>query len=288
MQKIILGVLAIIAIAGWALAYDFHSESGDLSRQLAGLEAEQVKTTAALEAARSDLKEQAVSAGSLEEVQDRLGAAEADAAALDEELQRKQSELAAATKATEDRRLELSEVERQLVEQSASLETVRQEAERAAQEVERLRAESVELAQMAQQLRRGQPAEADPEGSTTAAPGETMAKAESVSEMPAADQKNRMEQMFHVLDMNGDAEIDELEFRLNSIKLLGVIDSNGDGFVTPNETLLSPDRFSRFDENGDRKIAPVEFVEAFRVIDGDSGGTITLQDYTAFVEGTSK
>lgn len=287
MQKIILGVLAIVAAAGWAAAYVFFTESGDLTGRLANAEAERAKVESALDAARGDLKKQTDSTGSLAAIEKKLGAAEANSIVLDKQLQDKRSELAEVTREIESQKLELSRLERQLREKALSLKAAEQDAELAEREVARLRAESAELTQTAEQLRKGAPAE-----TAAAAPAaESMAKLETPAgapEPPAMDRQSRIERSFKLLDKNSDGEIDEFEFRLNSVRLLGLLDTNDDGFVTRNETLLPPDRFSLFDQDGDGKIAPIEFIEAFRILDRDDKGVITQKDYEAFIESAAK
>jgi Ca2+-binding EF-hand superfamily protein len=66
------------------------------------------------------------------------------------------------------------------------------------------------------------------------------------------------------------------------------MDANDDGFVTPDETQLPPDRFRLFDQNGDGKIGSIEFVEAYQVLDHDCKGAISREDYQAFIESAAK
>ncbi|MEO3427311.1 EF-hand domain-containing protein [Pelagibius sp. CAU 1746] len=305
MQKIILGILAIAAVAGWAAAYVFFADSGELADRLADAEAARAEAASAVEAARSDLAKQAAAAGSLAAAEKKLGAAQADILVLEKQVGDKRSELAEVAGEIESRKLELRKVERQLIEKRTSLETATQDAELAGHEVERLRAESAELMQTAERLRKDAPGAAGsgpaaapstatsstatsstPMSSTGATAG--LAAQPRTSEPQTMDQKSRIERMFKLLDKNGDGEIDEFEFRLNSIRLLGAIDTNDDGVVTPDETLLPPERFSLFDKDGDGKIASLEFVEAFRILDRDSKGAITLEDYQAFIDSAAK
>ncbi|WP_193368638.1 hypothetical protein [Pelagibius marinus] len=292
MQKIILGILAILAVAGWAAAYVFYTESGDLTERLVSAEAGRAEAEGELSAAQGDLKKQADAVGSLAEIEKKLASAEANADVLDKQLQGKRSELADLTKDIEAQKLELSKLERQLREQTTSLETARQDAALAEHEVERLRAESAELAQTAERLQKEAPAEAAAAAAGTTAPtAGSMAKLEAPAGAPeprAMDEKSRIERSFKVLDKNGNGEIDEFEFRLNSVRLLGLLDTNDDGFVTRDETLLPPDRFSLFDQDGDEKIVPIEFIEAFRILDRGGKGVITQKDYEDFIESAAK
>jgi hypothetical protein len=43
MQKVILGTLAVVAVAGWAVAFVFLNKSGDLGGKLETSEAERAK-----------------------------------------------------------------------------------------------------------------------------------------------------------------------------------------------------------------------------------------------------
>jgi hypothetical protein len=194
------------------------------------------------------------------------------------------------TREIESQKLELSKLERQLTEKTLSLKAAEQDAELATREVERMRAESAELAETAERLRQQTPAEAA--APATAAPAaESMAKLETSPGAPepqAMDEKSRIERSFKLLDKNGNGEIDEFEFRLNSVRLLGLLDTNDDGFVTRDETLLPPDRFSLFDQDSDGKIVPIEFIEAFRILDRDDKGAITQKDYEDFIESAAK
>jgi DNA repair exonuclease SbcCD ATPase subunit len=290
MQKIILGALAILAAAGWAAAYVFYSESGDVSERLANAEAGRAKLESALDAAKGDLKKQNDSAGSLAEIEEKLGAAEASSIVLEKQLRGKRTELAEVTREIESQKLELSKLERELVAKTTALKSAEQDAEFATREVELLRAEAAELTQTAEHLRKESPAMPDP-AAAAAAPAEKMAKLETQpgeAEAPAMDRQSRVERNFKLLDKNGNGEIDEFEFRLNSVRLLGLLDTNDDGFVTRDETLLPPDRFSLFDQDSDGKIVPIEFIEAFRILDRDDKGAITQKDYEDFIESAAK
>jgi uncharacterized phage infection (PIP) family protein YhgE len=284
MQKIILGVLAILAVAGWAAAYVYFTESREVADRLTSVEAERASVVAALDLARSDLQKQTDLAGRLEEIEKNLSAAEVRSDALTKEVQDKQFDLASTSAEIEAKNRELSQVERQLDGSTASLDAKKQEAELASQEVDRLRTKVAELAQAAEQMRSQTPAAAMAPSEAMASPATQPAESES----QATDPQVRANRMFQVLDANGDGAIDELEFRLHSIKLLGIIDANADGFVTPDETQLPPERFSLFDQDGDGKISSLEFVEAFRILDRDSRGSITLEDYHYFIDSAAK
>ena len=93
---------------------------------------------------------------------------------------------------------------------------------------------------------------------------------------------------FEIVDKNGDGRVDQFEFRLKSIRMQDQLDTNRDGFVTIDETLLSPEKFKLLDSDGDGKISPVEFTRALAIIDTAGQGFITFEDYLAFVQVTAK
>jgi hypothetical protein len=292
MQKAILGVLAILAVAGWAAAYVFFTESGDLERRLKTVGAERAKLAEALEAAQEDLKSQVDSTGRLDEIQQQLSTAEQRASDLQDQVRSKQEEVVRTDKAIENGKVELNSLTRQLSERTTALRSLEQEIQSAETQIGRLKAE---LANLQRTAERSPAAAATPSAGDAPAAATAGSEARAAIESPPTQKQiqqmnpqERAESRFQILDKNGDGSIDEFEFRLNSIRLLGAIDTNNDGVITPDETLLTPEKFSVFDLDGDGQISSLEFLEAFRIIDRDGKGSISFEEYMAFLRDAAK
>lgn len=283
MPKIFLGILAVAAVAGWAVAFVFFDKSGDLVGKLETSEAERAKLAEDLESARKDLGKYTESAGRLDEIGEEVRAAEDQVAALEGMRQAARKELAAVRNEAEAGKAALATVESELRERKAEVGEIEQEIERAEIELTHLHAEAGELRRMAEPAETGQLVERQPQ---TQAASEVEPR---VAEPNQTDRIAEAKRRFQIVDQNGDGELAKFEFRLNSIKLLGVIDANQDGFVTRDETFLSPEQFELFEFNGDGKISPLEFVDerTFRNIDADKQGSITFEEYMTFVQGTA-
>jgi len=94
---------------------------------------------------------------------------------------------------------------------------------------------------------------------------------------PLADAKRR----FARIDQDGDGRFDHLDFRLKRVSLFGLVDANEDGYLTLDETLLSPEAFQQFDSDGDGKISSLELADrrSFSVMDADGDEFITFEEY---------
>ena len=90
---------------------------------------------------------------------------------------------------------------------------------------------------------------------------------------------------FRRVDQNRDDKIDRLELKLRKVVFHSLIDVNQDGYVTIDETLLSPDLFKQFDSDGDGKISSFEFVDAstFTAIDANRDDFVTFEEYVHFL-----
>jgi len=86
-----------------------------------------------------------------------------------------------------------------------------------------------------------------PEPRKTTAPSSPAAKTGTRKRDLTEEARRR----FRIIDTNGDDTIDRVEFRLGKVAAFGLIDANGDGYVTLDETLLTADKFKLFDANGD-------------------------------------
>jgi myosin heavy subunit len=274
--------LAIVAVAGWAIAIVFLNKSEDLGGKLETSEAVRAKLSEDLESARKDVAKYLESAGRLDEIGQQVSAAEDQVAALDGQLQAARQELAAVRNETEAGKAEFATLESKLRERKAQVSEIEQEIELAGTELERLRAESEELRRKAERAQTGLSVERQPQAASEAEP--------RVAEPKEADRIAEARRRFQVVDRNGDGKLEQFEFRLSSVKLMGLIDANKDGFITRDETLLSPEQFALFDLDGDGKISAIEFVDArtFRTIDTKKQGFITFEEYLAFNQATVK
>ena len=64
-----------------------------------------------------------------------------------------------------------------------------------------------------------------------------------------------------------------------------MVDANDDGYLTLDETLLSPEGFQQFDTDGDGKISSPELADrgSFKVMDADGDDFITFEEYMKFL-----
>lgn len=284
MPKVILGILAVVAVAGWAVAIVFLNKSGDLGGKLETSDAERAKLAEELESARKDLEEYLESAGRLDEIGQQVSAAEARVAALDGQLRAARQELAAVKNETQAGTAELATVESKLRERKAQVSEIEQKIELAGTELKRLSAEAEELRRKAERAQTGLLVERQPQpqAASEAKPG--------VAEPKETDKIAEARRRFQIVDRNGDDRLDQFEYRQNSVKLMGLIDANNDGFITRDETLLSPEQFKLFEFDGDGKISALEFVDprTFRTIDTNQQGFITFEEYLTFIQATAQ
>ncbi len=284
MPKVILGILAVIAVAGWAIAIVFFNKSGDLGGRLETSEAERTKLAGDLELSQKELKNYRESVGQLDEIEQQVSAAENRFAALGGKIKVQREELAAVLNETEGGKTELAALETKLRERKAQVSEIEQEIEVAGIVLERLRAEAEELRLRVERAPTEPLVEQQPQPQAASEAEPSVAKPKETGRIAEARRR------FELVDQNGDGNLDLFEFRLTSIRFLDQIDANKDGFVTVDETLLSPEQFKLFDFDGDGKISPIEFVDrrTFRTIDSQQQGFITLEEYLTFVRATAK
>jgi chromosome segregation ATPase len=282
MPKIVLGVLAIVAVAGWAFAIVYFNKSGDFGSKLATTEAERGKLVKALDLVEQDLAQHIEATGRLDQIGQQLSATEDQVAAMEGQIQAKRDELVVINNETELGKAELAKLDSELSERRASVGKIEQEVESAGSELERLRAEAEELKQKAAL------AQSEPLTEPILEPGATSEAIPAEAKPKETDRISEARRRFEIVDENDDGRIDQFEFRLKSIRMQDQLDANRDGFVTIDETLLSPEKFKLFDSDGDGKISPVEFTRAFPIIDTAGQGFITFEDYLAFIQATAK
>ena len=193
MPKVILGILAVVAVAGWAIAIVFLNKSGDLGGKLETSEAVPAKLAEDLESARKDLKKY-LESGRLDEIGQRVSAAEDQVAALDGQLQAARQELAAVRNETEAGKAEFATLESKLRERKAQVSEIEQEIELAGTELERLRAEAEELRRKAVGAQTGLSVERQPQAASEAEP--------SVAEPKEADRVAEARRRFQIIDQN--------------------------------------------------------------------------------------
>ena len=95
MQRILLGVIAVAAVAGWITAFYALRSSGDVKERLTATRAELSAVSEKLTNTQTRLRLQQDAAGSLEEIGERIGSVQAEAATLTRQIKTKTSELQA-------------------------------------------------------------------------------------------------------------------------------------------------------------------------------------------------
>jgi DNA repair exonuclease SbcCD ATPase subunit len=282
MPRVILGLVAVVVVAGWPTAIFYFTKWRDQDVSLEISETKRVKLEKDFELIQRDLEKQIESAGRLDEISQQLRSAEDQAAALEGQIQAKRDELIVIGNKIESGEAELGKLEPQLSERKATVNEIEQEIELADSELERLRAEAEDLKQNAA------PAQSEPMPEPILEPEITSEVVSVEAEPNETDRVAEVRRRFEIVDKNGDGRVDQFEFRLKSIRMQDQLDTNRDGFVTIDETLLSPEKFKLLDSDGDGKISPVEFTRALAIIDTAGQGFITFEDYLAFVQVTAK
>jgi hypothetical protein len=338
MPKASLGVLGVVAVAGWATAFLYFTESGGLAGKLETSEVELGEITEDFELAQREAKKSIEAAGRLDQIGEEFSALKDKVAAYERLIQTKQDELVTVLDELATLESELRQRKKQIPRTEA--DEPKQEAEptqsepptehdpepQATPEAETSAAEPEPQAMPEAEASAAEPepqtlpeaeasaAEASatnpesqaileaeaivadlepqamPEAEVSALEPETQAIPEvkaSAADLVGPERVAEAERRFQIIDQDGDGKIDEFEFRLNSIKLLGLIDANDDGFITIEETLLSPEQFKLFDSDGDGKISSVEFTRAFPTIDTKQQGVITFEEYLAQIQLTA-
>ena len=269
MQKVLLGVVAVAAVAGWAMAFLSMSGSNDLEDRLAATKAELSEASEQLTDTRSRLSLQQGAVGRLTDIDERMAAKQAEALALAEEIETKRSELGTLRQDLDSGKIELGALADHVAAEKAVLSRLTQDLEVAKAELGRLRVES----------------ERQPEAPTAPIAAPATIEVTTAAAIPAADSLADARRRFARIDQDGDGRFDRLDFRLKRVSLFGLVDANEDDYLTLDETLLSPEAFQIFDSDGDGKISSLEMAErgSFSVIDTDRDGFITFEEYVNFL-----
>ena len=97
-----------------------------------------------------------------------------------------------------------------------------------------------------------------------------------------------VDEIFQLLDSDGDQLIQHVEYRLNKVTLHSLFDSDQNFYVERDETALSPEAFASADSDRDGRMSGFEFVDSplasFNDIDANEDGVITLEEMTSFVQ----
>jgi len=283
MQRILLGIIAAVAVAGWITVFYAMKGSGEVEERLTATRAELSAVSEKLTNTQNRLRLQQEAAGSLEKIGERIGSVQAEAAALTRQIKTRTSELQTLQQKIDAGETELASVMRQIEAKKSALASLAQNVEATRAELDRLRAEQHEAVSQS-------PTTSSVVGSAPQAPAtpkavsdpSTPAKATKTQESDLLTDARRR---FRKVDQNRDGKIDRLELRLKKVAFLSLIDVNRDGYLTIDETLLSSDAFKRFDSDGDGKISSFEFVDAptFTAIDADRDEFVTIEEYLRFL-----
>jgi Ca2+-binding EF-hand superfamily protein len=287
MQRILLGVIATAAVAGWIAAFYAMKSSGEVEERLTASKAELSAVSEKLTNTQNRLRLQQDAAGSLEEIGERIGSVQAEAAALTRQIKTRTSELQTLQQKIDAGETELASKMRQIEARKSALASLAQDVEAARAELDRLRTEQHEA--VSQSPTAGSVVGSKPQAPATpkaVSEPSTPAKATTkATETQESDLLTDARRRFRKVDMNRDDKIDRVEFRLRKVSFLSLIDVNQDGYLTIDETLLSPDVFKRFDSDGDGKISSFEFVDAptFTAIDANRDEFVTIEEYLRFL-----
>jgi peptidoglycan hydrolase CwlO-like protein len=290
MRKIMLNLVAVAAVAGWVVAFLSMTESNDLEDRLAVAKVKLSEGSERLSEAQTQLAGQQDALGNLKGIDERLAARQAEAQALAEEVEAKSSELGALRKNLDSEKNELGALTERVTAARAILSRLTQDQESAKAELGRLQTEAErQLAAAVSAPAETQTAPvATPEvaaEATTEVPAEVATVVTTAAAIPAADPLADARRRFARIDQNGDGRFDRIDFRLKRVSLFGMVDANADDYLTPDETLLSPEAFRTIDSDGDGKISSLEMADrqSFSAMDTDGDEFITFDEYAKFL-----
>ncbi len=283
MQRILFGIIAAVAAAGWITAFYAMKSSGEVEERLTATKADLSAVREKLTGTQNRLQLQQDAAGSLEEIGERMGSLQAEAATLIRQIKTKTSDLQALQRKTADGKTGLASVARQIEEKKSALASLEQDIEATKADLDRLRTERQEAVSQSRTI-------GSAVGSTPKASGTPEAVSDlSTPAKATTSQKSNLlsdaRRRFRRIDQNRDDKIDRVELRVRKVAFLSLIDTNRDSYLTIDETLLSPEEFKRLDTDRDGKIIPFEFVDApiFKAIDANRDEFITFEEYLHFL-----
>ncbi len=286
MQKIMLNLVAVAAVAGWVAAFLSMSESSDLEDRLTSANVRLSEASEQLTNTRTQLALQQGAVGNLKDIDERMAAKQAEAAALDDEIEAKRSELGTLRQGLDSSKIELGAMADRVAASKAVLSRLTQDQEGEKVELSRLRAES----ERQQEAMIGSPTEIQtavqaPEGPTAPVAAPATTEPATVAAIPAANPLADARRRFARIDQDGDGRIDRVDFRVKRVSLFGLVDATEDDYLTLDETLLSPEAFQNFDSDGDGKISSLEMADrrSFSVMDADRDEFVTFEEYVKFL-----
>ncbi len=273
MQKVLLGFFAVAAVAGWVAAFLSMRDSSDLEDRIAAAKIELTKASEQLTDTQSRLALTQGAARSLDEIDKSVAAKRTEAAALAEQVEANKRELGTLRQDLDSGKMELGALADRVAASKSELSRLTQDQEMAEAELGRLQAEF--------EQQRG----AAIGSLTETRPVVQAPKAPTATPAPAADPLAEAKRRFARTDQDGDGRFDRLDFRLKRVSLFGMVDANEDGYLTPDETLLSPEAFQQFDTDGDDKISSAEMAdrEGFKVMDTNRDNFVTFEEYAKFL-----
>ncbi len=287
MQKILLGLISVAAVAGWVVAFLSMGESSDLEDQMAAAKIELTKASEQLTDFQSRLTLTQGAASGLDDINKRVAAKRSEAAALGEEIVAKGRELETLIQDLESGKTELGALVDRISAGKSELSRLAQDQEATIAELGRLQAETDTLRAAAAvsptETQTAVQAQAAPLADPLAPPAAM--ETATAAAIPAADPLAEAKRRFARIDQDGDGRFDRLEFRLKRVSLFGMVDANEDGYLTPDETLLSPEAFQRFDTDGDGKISSREMAdrEGFSMMDTNRDDFVSFEEYVNFL-----
>ena len=142
MQKILLGLISVAAVAGWVVAFLSMGESSDLEDQLAAAKIELTEASEQLTDFQSRLTLTQGAASGLDDINKRVAAKRSEAAALGEEIVAKGRELETLIQDLESGKTELGALVDRISASKSELSRLAQDQEATIAELGRLQAET--------------------------------------------------------------------------------------------------------------------------------------------------